>query len=41
MSKGVSIYFMRHGQTYLNKYNRMQGWCDAPLTDQGIRDAMR
>lgn len=31
----VTIYLMRHGQTYLNKYERMQGWSDAPLTLEG------
>ncbi|UQS86316.1 histidine phosphatase family protein [Nicoliella spurrieriana] len=35
----VNIYFVRHGQTYLNFYNRIQGLIDAPLTDQGIKDA--
>lgn len=33
-----SIYFVRHGQTILNRYNRMQGWCDSPLTEKGIQD---
>lgn len=41
MSKGVTIYFMRHAETYLNRYHRMQGWADAPLTPQGISDAVR
>lgn len=27
-----TIYMVRHGQTFLNKYNRLQGWCDSPLT---------
>lgn len=30
-----SIYFIRHGQTYFNLFNRMQGWSDSPLTDYG------
>jgi len=34
MSK-FSIYLVRHGQTYFNLYNRMQGWSDSPLTDAG------
>ena len=33
-----NVYFIRHGQTILNKYNRMQGWCDSPLTDKGRED---
>ncbi|MGP6138664.1 MULTISPECIES: histidine phosphatase family protein [unclassified Jeotgalibaca] len=41
MSKGVTFYFMRHGETYLNKYNRMQGWSDTPLTNRGKRDVAR
>ncbi|MBW1605288.1 histidine phosphatase family protein [Lactobacillus sp. Sy-1] len=35
----VNIYFVRHGQTYLNFYNRIQGIIDAPLTKKGIADA--
>lgn len=34
----VKIMFMRHAQTYLNKYARMQGWANAPLTQDGIKD---
>lgn len=34
-----TIYLARHGQTILNKYRRLQGWCDSPLTDQGVKDA--
>lgn len=37
----ITVYFVRHGQTYLNLYNRMQGWSDAPLTPKGIADAKR
>lgn len=32
---GLTIYFVRHGETYLNFYNRMQGWANAPLTPRG------
>ena len=39
--KGVTIYFVRHGETYLNYYGRMQGWANAPLTDRGITDVRR
>ena len=37
--KKFTVYLIRHGETYLNKYDRMQGWADAPLTPQGIEDA--
>lgn len=37
----ITAYFVRHGQTYLNRYNRVQGWSDAPLTDKGKADAQR
>ncbi len=30
------IYIVRHGETYINRYNKMQGWCDTPLTEKGI-----
>jgi len=42
MSKdGVTIYFVRHGETYFNFYGRMQGWGNTPLTDQGRIDVRR
>jgi broad specificity phosphatase PhoE len=31
----LKLYFVRHGETYLNKYKKMQGWSDAPLTPEG------
>ncbi|ANZ57770.1 fructose-2,6-bisphosphatase [Fructilactobacillus lindneri] len=36
---GVTAYLVRHGQTYLNLYNKVQGWIDSPLTQKGINDA--
>lgn len=27
---------MRHGQTIFNERGKLQGWCDAPLTELGI-----
>lgn len=39
--KGVTFYFMRHGETYLNILGRMQGWSDAPLTKKGRLDILR
>ena len=29
------FYLMRHGQTLFNTLNRIQGWCDSPLTEKG------
>lgn len=37
--KQLKLYFVRHGQTIFNKYNRMQGWSDSPLTEKGYADA--
>ncbi|WP_142967502.1 histidine phosphatase family protein [Enterococcus casseliflavus] len=34
------LYLVRHGQTYLNKYGKMQGWSDAPLTSDGQKMAI-
>ena len=33
------LYLMRHGQTLFNVYRRIQGWCDSPLTQLGIKQA--
>ena len=35
----VILYFIRHGETLLNKLGRVQGWCDSPLTDEGRKSA--
>lgn len=34
-----NIYLVRHGQTYYNIYNKLQGWSNSPLTDKGKADA--
>lgn len=39
--KPVTIDLVRHGQTYINRYDRMQGWSDTPLTEKGIADAKK
>lgn len=41
MSTGVTFYFMRHGETMLNRLERIQGWANAPLTEKGIQDTHR
>lgn len=38
--KKIILYFIRHGETYLNKYKKMQGWSDAPLTPKGEKVAL-
>lgn len=35
----VTIYFMRHGETIFNALGRVQGWCDTPLTEKGVKQA--
>ncbi len=37
--KKVLFYYVRHGETLFNVFNRMQGWCDSPLTEKGIQNA--
>lgn len=34
-----TLYLMRHGQTLFNARRKIQGWCDAPLTELGIHQA--
>jgi probable phosphoglycerate mutase len=35
----LHLHLVRHGQTYFNRYNRLQGWSSSPLTQSGIDDA--
>lgn len=35
----VTIYLARHGKTLFNAAHRAQGWCDAPLTREGVAAA--
>lgn len=30
---------MRHGETLFNVLHKIQGWCDSPLTERGIKQA--
>lgn len=34
-----TLYLMRHGQTLFNVRRKIQGWCDAPLTELGVQQA--
>lgn len=35
----ISFDYVRHGETLFNVTDRQQGWCDSPLTENGIRQA--
>lgn len=36
MSDKITFYIARHGRTLMNTLDRVQGWCDSPLTKDGI-----
>jgi len=36
----ITLYITRHGETEWNTQNRMQGWKDSSLTENGIKNAM-
>lgn len=36
----VTIHLTRHGQTWFNLLDRVQGWADSPLTEQGELSAV-
>ena len=40
MNKTVDFYYVRHGKTLFNELGRMQGYCDSPLTKEGIKMAL-
>lgn len=35
----VTFFIVRHGQTLFNVMGKVQGWCDTPLTEEGVRGA--
>ena len=37
----LHLHLVRHGQTYFNRYNRLQGWSNSPLTESGLADAVK
>ncbi|WEV70544.1 histidine phosphatase family protein [Lactobacillus sp. ESL0785] len=37
----TEVYLVRHGETMFNQLNKVQGWCDSPLTIKGINDLKR
>lgn len=40
MKTKITLYIARHGKTMMNTLDKVQGWCDSPLTKEGI-DAAR
>ncbi|TDW26319.1 putative phosphoglycerate mutase [Breznakia blatticola] len=40
-SKEITIYLVRHGKTWFNTNNQVQGWSDSPLTDVGVEQAKK
>ncbi len=34
----TEVYLIRHGETMFNQLDKVQGWCDSPLTVKGIND---
>jgi len=36
----MKIYAVRHGQTIFNMLDKVQGWADTPLTNQGEQDGL-
>lgn len=34
----MKYIFIRHGKTHFNEIQLKQGWCDSPLTKQGIKE---
>ena len=34
-----SVFLIRHGQTLFNRQKKIQGFCDSPLTEVGIKQA--
>lgn len=35
----ITFYIVRHGKTLMNTLDMVQGWCDSPLTEEGIKVA--
>ena len=33
----MKFIFVRHGKTHFNEINLTQGWCDAPLSQLGVK----
>ena len=40
VNKTLHFYFVNHGQTLFNQYNRMQGVTDSPITERGMKEIL-
>ncbi|WP_294976513.1 histidine phosphatase family protein [uncultured Leuconostoc sp.] len=38
--KKINLFFVRHGETYFNKFHKIQGWSDSLLTEKGQLQAI-
>ncbi len=38
--KKITLYFLRHGKTFFNEKNLVQGWCDSLLIDEAKKEAL-
>lgn len=38
-AKTITFYLIRHGETLFNERGLAQGWCDSPLTEEGVEQA--
>lgn len=39
MGNKLTLYIVRHGRTLMNQLEKVQGWCDSPLTSEGTENA--
>lgn len=39
MTTDVTLYLVRHGETLYNRYGKLQGWSNSPLTKAGMEQA--
>lgn len=37
----LNIFLIRHGETFFNKFRRVQGWSDSPLTQTGLSQSRK
>lgn len=39
MTQNIKLYLVRHGETYFNTCQKIQGWSDSLLTKAGVNQA--